>query len=250
MFPKERHDEIIRILKLVHYTTVDYLVEQLHFSPATVRRDLSLLEKQGLVKRSHGGVELNKESETPFIFRQHSMKSEKLKMGKAAASLIKDGDLVFLDGSTTVQYIGHFLEGKKDITVVTNNLLLASHLAEKGIEVYCAGGKITELPGTASGMLTASAFSSFKADIMFFSTDGIDNDGVITIKPEGYFLHNNAMLAGSAAHVYLCGSDKLGRHSKIVQCDLSKVDYFISDGELPDETKKKFSNTKYISVND
>ncbi len=248
MYPKERYEEILRILKMVNYTTVDYLVEQIHFSPATIRRDLTALEKQGLVKRSHGGVELSKESETPFIFRQHSMKSEKLKMAKAAAGLIKNGDVVFLDGSTTVQYIGHFLENKKDISVVTNNLILASHLAEKGIEVFSAGGRITELPGTASGMLTAKAFSAFRADIMFFSTDGIDENGVITIKPEGYYLHNTAMLKSSKSHVYLCGSDKIGRHSKIVQCDLSEVDYFISDGEFSEDVKNKFQNTRFIKV--
>jgi len=248
MYQKERTNQILHILKNVHYTTVNYLVEQLHYSPATIRRDLTLLQKQGLVKRSHGGVELNNESDTPFIFRQHSMKSEKSKMAEAAAKLVKDRDVVFLDGSSTVQYIGHFLISKKDICVITNNLRLASFLGENGIEVYCAGGKITELPGTASGMLTAHSFSSFRADIMFFSTDGIDENGIITIKPEGYFLHNNAMLEHSKTHVYLCGSDKVGKHSKIVQCDLSSIDYFISDHPLPQPLKDKFPNTSYIHV--
>ncbi|MBQ7794263.1 MAG: DeoR/GlpR transcriptional regulator [Clostridia bacterium] len=248
MYQKERTDEILKILRNVHYTTVDYLVERIRYSPATIRRDLTLLEKQGLVKRSHGGVEINKESETPFIFRQHSMKSAKSKIAHEAAKLVKDGDVVFLDGSSTVQYVGHFLLEKKDICVVTNNLMLASFLGENGIDIYCAGGKITELPGTASGMLTAHAFSSFKADIMFFSTDGIDENGVITIKPEGYCLHNNAMLKNSKTHVYLCGSDKIGKHSKIVQCDLSEVDYFISDGNLEDKIKNKFSDTVYTTV--
>lgn len=248
MYQKERLEQIIKILKKVHYTTVDYLVEQIRYSPATIRRDLTQLEKQGLIKRSHGGAEINEENQTPFIFRQHSMKSAKSKMAKAAANLIKSGDVVYLDGSSTVQYLGHFLLDKKDICVVTNNIILASFLAENGIETYCAGGKVTELPGTASGMITANTFSSFKADIMFFSTDGIDNDGVITIKPEGYWLHNNAMLDNSKKHIYLCGSDKIGKHSKIVQCDLSKIDYFISDGDLSQKTKEKFTKTQYILV--
>lgn len=248
MYQKERMDKILDILKKVHYTTVDYLVEQVRYSPATIRRDLTQLENQGLIKRTHGGAEINKENETPFIFRQHSMKSAKSKMAKMAASLVKDGDVVYLDGSSTVQYLGHFLLDKKDICVITNNIILASFLAEHGIETYCAGGKVTELPGTASGMLTAHAFSSFIADIMFFSTDGIDKNGVITIKPEGYWLHNNAMLDHSKKHVYLCGSDKVGKHSKIVQCDLSQVDYFISDCELSDEIKEKFPNTEYLKV--
>ena len=248
MYPKERYEEIIKILKKFHYTTVDYLVERLNYSPATIRRDLTALEKSGLVKRSHGGVEINEENATPFIFRQHSMKSEKIRMGKAAAELINDGDVVFIDGSSTIQYMSHFLVTKKDICVVTNNLLVASFLSNHGIEVYCAGGKVTEYPGTVSGMLTANAFSSFKADIMFFSTDGIDGDGVITIKPEGYYLHNMAMLNNSKKHVYLCGSDKIGKHSKIVQCDLSTIDYFISDAAHSEEMKAKYKNTTFITV--
>lgn len=248
MYQKERLNEIIRILKKVHYTTVDYLVKEIHYSPATIRRDLTQLEKQGLIKRSHGGAEINQENETPFIFRQHSMKSAKSKMAKAAAKLVKDGDVVFLDGSSTVQYLGHFLLDKKNLCVITNNIILASFLAENGIETYCAGGKVTELPGTASGMLAAHAFSSFKADVMFFSTDGIDERGVITIKPEEYWLHNNAMLDNSKKCVYLCGSDKVYKHSKIVQCDLSRIDYFISDCDLDQKIKEKFNNTTYITV--
>lgn len=248
MYKQERLDQIIEILKKVHYTTVDYLVEQIHYSPATIRRDLIHLENQGLIKRSHGGAEINQENDTPFIFRQHSMKSAKSKMAKMAASLVNDGDVVYLDGSSTVQYIGHFLTDKKDLCIVTNNIMLASYFADNGIEVYCAGGKITELPGTASGMLTAHAFSSFKADIMFFSTDGIDDDGIITIKPEGYWLHNNAMLDNSKKHVYLCGSDKIGKHSKLVQCDLSRIDYFISDAEIDNKLKEKYKDTKFINV--
>lgn len=248
MYQKERTEQILKILKNVHYTTVDYLVEQIRYSPATIRRDLIYLEKQGLIKRSHGGAEINTENETPFIFRQHSMKSAKNKIAREAAKLVKNGDVVFLDGSSTVQYIGHYLLDKKDICVITNNIMLSSFLSQNGIDVYCAGGHITELPGTASGMLTAHAFSSFKADIMFFSTDGIDESGVITIKPEGYWMHNNAMLDNSKKHVYLCGSDKLGKHAKIVQCDLSRIDYFISDGALSEEVMEKYSGTRFVSV--
>ncbi len=246
MYQQERLNEILKILKIMRYTTVEYLVEQIHYSPASIRRDLVILEKQGLVKRSYGGVEINSENETPFVFRQYNMKSEKSKIAQAAAKLIKSGDIVFLDGSSTVQYMGQVIAEKKDICVVTNNLLLASFLGEKGIDVYCAGGKITELPGTASGFITANAFSSFKADIMFFSTDAIDDDGIITVKPENYYVHNRAMLENSKKHVYLCGSNKIGKHSKIVQCNLNDIDYFISDGDLSENLKGKYNNTQFI----
>ncbi len=247
MYQQERMNEIMNILKNVHYATVDYLVKQIHYSPASIRRDLTLLEKQGLVKRSYGGVEINQESSTPFVFRQFSMKSAKNKIAKYASTLIKNGDVVFLDGSSTVQYMGHFLADKKDICVVTNNMMLASSVKEYGIDVYCTGGLLTETPGTLSGAITAKAYSSFHADIMFFSTDGINNEGIITIKPEGYYIHNRAMIDNSDKRVYLCGSDKIGKTAKIVQCTLSEIDYFISDAEPDLNLKNKFPNTQFIT---
>lgn len=248
MYQQERMNEIMNILKSVHYATVDYLVEKIHYSPASIRRDLTLLEKQGLVKRSYGGVEINQESATPFKFRQFSMKSEKNRIAKYAASLINDGDIVFLDGSSTVQYIGHFLEDKKGICVVTNNMMLASSIKDYGIDVYCAGGLLTESPGTLSGIITAKTYASFHADIMFFSTDGIDNNGTITIKPEGYYIHNRAMLDNSDKHVYLCGSDKIGRTAKIVQCSLDEIDYFISDANVDESLKSRFPDTEFVTI--
>jgi len=246
MYQRERLKEILKILKSVHYSTVDYLVEQIHYSPASIRRDLTLLEKQGLVKRSYGGVEIMEDNETPFQFRQHSMKSEKNKIAAEAVKLIKDGDIVFLDASTTTQYMGHFITAKKDICVITNNMMLASYLKEQGTQVFCTGGELVELPGTLTGTIAANAFSSFHADIMFFSSDTIDNNGVINVRPEGHYLINKAMLENSDKHVYLCGSNKIGKNSRYVQCNLSEIDYFISDGHLSNETIKKFPHTNFI----
>lgn len=248
MYQQERLNEILKILKTVHYTTVDHLVEQICYSPATIRRDLTILEKQGLVKRSYGGVEINNENETPFVFRRHSMKAEKNKIAEAAAQLVCNGDVIFLDGSSTAQYMGPYLTNKKNISVITNNMMLASFLGENGIEVYCAGGRLSELPGTTSGFITAEVFSSFHADIMFFSTDAVDENGVIYVKPDGYYLHNKAMLEHSSKHVYLCGSNKIGKNSKIVQCTLAEIDYFISDGSLSLAAEELYPNTKFISV--
>lgn len=246
MYQQERLNEILKILKSVHYSTVDYLVEQIHYSPASIRRDLALLEKQGLVKRSYGGVEIMEDNATPFEFRKHNMKSAKNDIAAEAVKLINDGDVVFLDASTTTQYMGHFLAAKKGICVITNNMMLASYLKENGIEVYCTGGELVELPGTLTGSVAVSTFSSFHADIMFFSTDTIDNNGVINVRPEGHCLLNKAMLENSDTHVYLCGSNKIGKNSRHVQCDLSVIDYFISDGCLSEKTIKKFPNTEFI----
>ena len=247
MYQSERMDEILRILKKYHYVTVDYLVEKIRYSPASIRRDLTLLEKQGLVQRSYGGVEIKADLSTPFRFRQHSMKSEKNSIASYAAKLIKDNDTVFIDGSSSAQYLGHFLTDKKGLTVVTNNMLLASYLKENGVQTYCTGGFVSEYPGILSGEITNKAFSVFHADIMFFSTSGTA-DGKIYENNEIYYQHHKIMIENSDKCVFLCGSDKIGKKQKFVCFGFEDIDYFISDGEVREEIVSKFKNTKFINV--
>ena len=248
MYQSERMNEILKILNKYHYVTVDYLVEQIRYSPASIRRDLTLLEKQGLVKRSYVGVELKKEASTPFMFRQHSMKTAKNGIAAKAAELVNDGDTVFIDGSSSAQYLGHFLVNKKEITDVTNNMLLASLLKEYNIRTYCTGGYVNEFPGILSGNITNDSYAMFHADIMFFSTGGAGN-GEIYENGEAYMKHHQIMLENSDKKVFLCGSDKIGRKLSMIVCGYEDVDYFITDGIIEDEIIKKYPDTKFISVN-
>jgi DeoR/GlpR family transcriptional regulator of sugar metabolism len=153
MYQQERMDCIMKILYKFHYATVEYLVAEMHYSPASIRRDLTLLEKQGLVTRSYGGVTLKDANASPFRFRQHSMKVVKNAICKKAAMLVKENDVVFLDGSSTIQYMGHFLHNKKGITVITCNMLLANFLSEHGVDTYCTGGRVVEYPGILGGQI-------------------------------------------------------------------------------------------------
>ena len=247
MYQTERMEEILNILRKYHYVTVNFLVEQIRYSPASIRRDLTVLEKRGLVKRSYGGVELKAEGSTPFVFRQHSMKKIKNNIASKAAKLVNDNDTVFVDGSSSAQYLCHYLEEKKGITVITNNMTLATALGEKGISVYCTGGYISESPGILSGELTMDAFASFHADIAFFSTGGYA-DGVIYENGEIYCKAHRIMIENADKTVFLCGSDKLGRKLKKIVCNLESIDYFITDGEINNEDIKKYNTTKFIST--
>lgn len=248
MYQQERISEILKILKSVHYVTVEHLVEQIRYSPASIRRDLSVLEKQGLIKRTYGGAELLDDGKAPYKFRKHSMKYEKNKIAAAAAKLVRDGDTVFIDASTTACCMENYLSAKKDICVITNSMVLTSSLKEQGIEVYCTGGEPVELPGTLTGAVAANTFSMFHADIMFFSTDGVDSDGKIYVLPEGHYVVNKSMLENSDKHVFLCGSNKIGKKSKRVQCTLNDIDYFICDETPGMELMKKFKNTEFIKT--
>lgn len=247
MYQSERLEEILRILNKYHYVTVEYLVERIRYSPASIRRDLTLLEKQGLVKRSYGGVEIKKEMYTPFKFRQYSMKREKNGIAEKAASLVGDNDTVFIDGSSSAQYIGHFLTGKKNLTVITNNMVLSSFLVNNGIKTYCTGGCIHEYPGILAVEITNRTFLTFHADISFFSTSGFDS-GKIYEGSEAFMQHHRIMLDNSKKRVFLCGSDKIGESRKFILTDLREIDYFLSDVALPCEITGQYKNTEFICI--
>lgn len=248
MFQQERMDEIMQILKKYHYVTVDYLVEEIRYSPASIRRDLTLLEKQGLVTRSYGGVTLRDANHSPFRFRQHSMKIEKNAMAKRAAALVENGDVVYIDGSSTTQYIGHFLTEKKNITVITCNMNLANYLSENGIDTYCTGGRVVEFPGILSGQIKIDTISKFKINIAFFATASVSLDGRLLSRSINAAPAIRILRDCSDKLVYLCGSDKFDGDESFVSGTLDIVDCFISDGDFPQEMRQRYKDTEFVCV--
>jgi len=249
MYQQERMDEIMKILKKNHYVTVDYLVKEIKYSPASIRRDLTLLEKQGLITRSYGGVTYKDANISPFRFRQHSMKTVKNAIAKKAASLVKNGDVVFIDGSSTAQYIGHFITEKKGITVVTCNMLLADFLSDHGINTYCTGGKVVEYPGILGGSFMLEILSKFNIDITFFSSYAFNLKGEILSFGESTVQNHQCFRKYSEKLVYLCGSDKFDAGGKFITLTLNDIDYFISDKNFPENLKQDFKTTTFICTN-
>ena len=175
--PQKRTDIILNIIKEQGYVTVKYLCEELHYSTATINRDLNDLQKQNLIIRHYGGAELVSKKGIPLVFRYHKMRPVKRLIAKKAVSLIEDGMTVFIDGSTTTQYMGEYLKNFKNLTVITNNINLASHLSENGIKCVCLGGKIIEPPYMIGGIDASTQARTYIADLAFFSTLGMSSKG-------------------------------------------------------------------------
>ena len=173
MSSKARQDRILEILEKQGHVTVKYLTEVLHYSSATVNRDLNALQSQQLIKRSYGGVEPVRSTYIPVFFRSHKMRAEKRHIGQAAAGFVKDGDTIFLDGSTTCQCMEQYLVGRKGLTVVTNNIVLAANLSAYDIKVICLGGTIVESPSMLYGPESVENAARYRVDKMFFSTGAV-----------------------------------------------------------------------------
>lgn len=251
MYQKERIESITEILKKNGYVTVKYLSEELHYSTATINRDLNYMQKKKLIKRSYGGVELTKIKTIPLVFRYNKMRVAKNLIGKAAAKLICDGDVVFFDSSTTTQYISKYITEKKKLTIITTNIALASFLSEYGIKVILTGGHIIDAPYILGGEETVEAAMKYKTDKFFFSSGAVTPEGLIP--EEGYrTLFLKAAIGNSEKSYFLADHDKIADKSHIeaskLISTLDMVTDIITDFSFSDVIKSKYPKTNFIEV--
>ncbi len=246
MYPQERQDEILRILEKTQYVTVAYLIEKLCYSSATVNRDLNALENRGLVRRSYGGVELVSDRSIPVEFRKHKQHQAKEQIARKAAELVQDGDVIFVDGSTTAQFMGPHLAEKQRLTVITNNLSLASYLSERGVTSIVLGGRIIEVPSMIGDLDTVEMAKTYRANKAFFSTSAVTNDGVIACGSIYHKLHR-VMIENSEQSIYLIDNEKLGHFPMKALCDFGEIDCVISDHDFS-HLRETFPNTELITV--
>ncbi|MBP3434985.1 MAG: DeoR/GlpR transcriptional regulator [Clostridia bacterium] len=246
MYPQERQDEILAILEKFQYVTVAYLIEKLRYSSATINRDLNVLEKRKLVRRSYGGVELVAASAVPLVFRQHKQHHAKEKIAQKAAEFVCDGDVIFVDGSTTAQHMGPFLTEKSDVMVITNNITLASYLSDLGIACVVLGGKILEAPSMIGSTDTVDMARSYRADKAFFSTGSVTDRGHVGCGGVYYDLHR-VMMENSEQSFYLVDNEKRNRRVSKILCDFSSFDYVISDYDFS-SLEESYPDTQIIQV--
>lgn len=181
MLAKERHLRIISTLKSNSFITISELSKDLNVSKSTVQRDLKFLEENGKVKRERGGaVNLDIDKviheliEEPVIEKININCEVKEKIAQEAASIISDGDLVFIDSGTTPLNILQFVQNKK-IKVVTNSTFVLKYAAEIGyIDVYMLGGKYNLKQEVCFGSFVIEQISNLKFDKAFMGANGLD----------------------------------------------------------------------------
>ena len=243
MTSKERQKQILNILDTKGYVTVKYLIGELGYSSATINRDLNALESSKLITRSYGGVEPVRTQYVPIPFRAHKMHTEKKRIGRAAAAYVQDGDTIFIDGSTTAQYMEQYLVGKKNLTVITNNMYLAANLSVHNVKVICLGGTVVEAPCMLCGTETVQNAARYRVDKMFFATGAVTSTGLVCSGL--YDLVFKALAANASQIFYLADHNKIDQPFSTIFCDFSEIDCVISDFDFPSETKQRFPETQF-----
>lgn len=231
MLEIERFEKIIEYLREKKTAPVSVLAKRLYVSEATMRRDLTELERRGMVKRLHGGAILldGANEELPLYMRERQNTDGKRIIAEKAACHIMEGQTIFLDASSTAQYLIKYFEGFQNLTIITNGLKTAQELNTLSHRVYCTGGLLLHNSSAYVGGFAADFVRNFNADIMFFSSRGISEDGRITDASQEETHIRQIMLQQSQKHIFLCDHHKIGRLYCYNLCHVSQTDDYITD---------------------
>jgi len=221
--------------------TVDQACTLLKASPATIRRDFNMLNEHGEVSKTWGGVARKQQMLSdmkPLFLRQTHFVKEKKAIARAAASMIKDGDVVMIDGGTTTLEMTPLLL-KKKIRVITNSLLIANklHLLQKGwqgAELFMTGGFLYPDSGLLVGPEANKTILAYHADWAFLSCGGVDKTGVTNSNQLVVETERN-MIQQSNRAIVLADYSKFGNRSMSKICEFSELDMVISNTQLESE---------------
>lgn len=231
MLEYERLHQIVEYLREKQTATVKNLSARLFASEATIRRDLNELERRGLVKRLHGGAVLidSANSELPLYVReQQNVEAKRVIAGKAAQEL-EDGQVIFLDASSTAMFLIKYFEEHENLTIITNGLKTATELSTLNHKVYCTGGLMLHNSAAYVGDYTVDFVRHFNADLFFFSSRGLSDDGKITDASSEETHVRKVMFEQSRRHIFLCDHSKFGKTYCYNLCTLAQVDSYITD---------------------
>ena len=235
MIPIDRQKQLLSYLESKPSASVRELSHALFVSEASVRRDVAALEKQGLVQRVYGGVLLSRyqNSSIPIHLRDADHSAVKDALARRAAALVRDGDTIFMDASSTVRRMLRFLGNRRDLKIVTHNLGLFSEPPQNGIQLFCTGGTYSPINHTLIGPSAEAYLRSVSADLLFFSSQAISEDGEISDSSEEETALRRIMIARSKRQYFLCDESKLGQRRTFSLCHVDDITAVLCNAPLP-----------------
>src|SRR5216684_3629084 len=234
MQPEERQHKIGEYLQKVEFASLEEIAKQVDASTSTIRRDLSVLEGSGNVRRTHGGARIivPKSDEFTFSARDTHQLAEKEAIGRACAELIGPNQSVIIDAGTTVYHVARYLESKSP-QIVTNSLPVANLFASANrLEVVLSGGVIYPRLGGLVGPLAVEAFRKIHADVAIMSAGGLVLEGITN--SHGLLIDiQKAMIRAAQKVIFCLDHTKFGRQSVLPLCNLDCVDIIVTDSGAP-----------------
>jgi DeoR/GlpR family transcriptional regulator of sugar metabolism len=232
----ERFSRIEDSLQAQTRVTVDQLSRVLRVSPVTVRSDLTELERRGRLVRIHGGAmaAIKAAHELNFEYRAQLQHAAKHAIGMFAASLVRDGDSIFLDASTTALELAHAVSDRRELTVITNSIRSAEELVTfPNLTVIMPGGIVRREAFSLVGMWSDDLIQQFNIGRAFMGARGFTlKEGLTDVNPDEVAL-KRAIIQVAREVVALIDSTKWNQVALASFCTIEQLTTIITDKHAP-----------------
>ncbi len=253
MLPINRRKVILKLISEKKSLTCMEASESLNVSIGTIRQDFKELEMQGVLKRIYGGAVLCEdftENTINVSKREITNWEAKDKMGQVASGLIEDGEIIFMDGSSSSIYVAKHLKDRNNLTVITNAEKIVMELAESdGIKVVCVGGNLRKKNLSYVGKVAEDVIKkTYCANKLFISCQGVSLNNGISDVSESEAGVKAAMITVSEKVVLLCDKSKFEKIGFTKIADLDAIDYFITDDDGSSDLIKSLAKRDGIEI--
>lgn len=232
--PSHRRKLILDELNEKEKVDIEQLASELNVSPMTIRRDLSYLEQQEQVIRTHGGAVLKAPLvvESSFRLKEGQHSAEKRRIAELAVQYVQEHSTILLDSGTTTLEIAKRLKEKRHLTVITNDILIAAELMDSDNKVILTGGELQNSIGALFGPLTEGILRDVHVDLCFLGAHAVDVRVGVTAPTIEKAMVKKLMIEAAETTWLVADSSKFNLKSLMNVCRLSEIDGVISDEGL------------------
>ncbi|MBX3099809.1 MAG: DeoR/GlpR transcriptional regulator [Salinibacterium sp.] len=245
MYAPERHQRILETARALGRVDVAGLARDMSVTPETVRRDLTALERRGVLRRVHGGaIPVERLGIEPGIAdREVHAASQKERIARAALDELPDGGSIILDAGTTTVRLAELLPTDRELTVVTHSIPVASILISRpNVSLHLLGGVVRGRTLAAVGDWTQSQIASVFVDVAFMGTNGISVERGLTTPDLAEASVKRALIDAARRTVVLADHSKFGREDFARVAPLSDIDTVITDVGIDAELAEDIEN--------
>lgn len=244
MLPPERHKLILLELESHGNVSVAGLVDRLHVSIDTVRRDLKYLERQGEIRRIHGGAIKKEEALTNQAFqkRRVAYQERKAEIAKHAAGYVQEHQAVSLNaGTTNIEMAKELAARFEHLTVITNSLNVAKILAaKKNFTIIVTGGTLNHDEESLYGGSISDEIEQFNIDLAFISINAISLQKGLTDFRQGEREVISSMISSADKAIVIADSSKFETVSYLKVCELGAIHLFVTDRFLEQQLYENY----------
>ncbi len=247
MFGVERRNKLLSLIQENKSVLVQEMAVFFGVTEETIRRDLKDLENSGFILRTHGGAILidDSKAEATVEIRSGINIQGKDAIGREAAKLVKDGDTIILDASTSSLFVAKHIKNKKGVTVITNAQKILLELSGcEDFTLISTGGIFRYKSQSYVGKIAETALSNYHANKAFISCKGFSPKRGLMDSNEQESDVRKAMLRCSEEAVFLCDNTKFEKVGYVVTAQLRDFVYFITDTSIPEDWSQSFSESK------